>query len=151
MGLAAGFDKNAEIFQHARLDNPISHSKGTKMIRLIALLVGLCAALPVATPVAAQDKPLVRFGAIADPQYAPAAPRGTRYYANSLWKLSEAIEKLNGENLDFVVTLGDIIDRDTGAVFDNSCIEDALVSHKPLAVLVEDRVSILEPLGDVVR
>src|SRR5210317_83035 len=48
-------------------------------------------------------------------------------------------------------SLGDIIDRDTGAVFDNSCIEDALMSHKPLAVLVEDRVGILEPLGDVVR
>ena len=85
------------------------------MIRLITLLVVLCSALPVAMPVAAQDKPLVRFGAIADPQYAPAAPRGTRYYANSLWKLSEAIEKLNGENLDFVVTLGDIIDRHVDA------------------------------------
>ena len=57
------------------------------MTRLIALVVALFVALPAA----AQDTPLVRFGAIADPQYAPAAPRGTRFYANSLWKLSVAI------------------------------------------------------------
>ncbi len=81
------------------------------MTRLIALLAALFAAVPAA----AQDIPLVRFGAIADPQYAPAPPRGTRYYANSLWKLSEAIEALNGEDLNFVVTLGDIIDRHVDA------------------------------------
>lgn len=75
----------------------------------------LIAALAVAAPAFAQEAPLVRFGAIADPQYAPAAPRGTRYYANSLWKLSEAIEDLNGQDLDFVVTLGDVIDRHVDA------------------------------------
>lgn len=36
---------------------------------------------------------------------------GTRYYANSLWKLDEAVKALNGEELRFVATLGDIIDR----------------------------------------
>jgi predicted phosphodiesterase len=65
----------------------------------------------LAVPAMAQEEPLVRFGAIADPQYAPAPPRGTRHYANSLWKLSEAVEALNQEDLAFVVTLGDIIDR----------------------------------------
>ena len=60
----------------------------------------------------AQSGPRFRFGIIADPQYAPVAPKGTRYYANSLWKLSDAIETLNKENdLRFVATLGDIIDR----------------------------------------
>ena len=38
----------------------------------------------MSVPAAAQDA-LVRFGVIADPQYAPVPPRGTRYYANSLW------------------------------------------------------------------
>src|SRR5690606_26022733 len=52
-----------------------------------------------------------RFGLIADPQYAPVAPRGTRFYSNSLGKVAEAIETFNGEELDFVATLGDIIDR----------------------------------------
>ncbi len=58
-----------------------------------------------------RETPL-RFGVIADPQYAPVAPAMNRYYANSLWKLSEAVEALNAEtDLAFVVTLGDIIDR----------------------------------------
>lgn len=75
------------------------------------LLPTILAAAVTVSPVLAQEEPLVRFGVIADPQYAPVPPRGTRYYANTLWKLSEAVEALNDEELDFVVTLGDIIDR----------------------------------------
>lgn len=61
----------------------------------------------------AQGAPLFKFGIVADPQYAPFPPKtnGTRYYANSLWKLDEAVKALNGEELQFVATLGDIIDR----------------------------------------
>lgn len=61
--------------------------------------------------------PRLRFGLIADPQYAPIEPNLTlnRYYAKSLDKLEAAIARLNAEDLDFVVTLGDVIDRD----FDN--------------------------------
>jgi predicted phosphodiesterase len=60
------------------------------------------------------DAPLLRFGVIADPQYADAEPwlLLDRYYRNSLAKLGDAIEVLNGEDLSFVVTLGDLIDRD---------------------------------------
>ena len=70
------------------------------------------AALAV-NPALAQSGPLFRFGIVADPQYAPVVPnlRANRYYANSLWKLSEAIEVFNKEDLQFVATLGDIIDR----------------------------------------
>ncbi|CAN7216596.1 metallophosphoesterase [Neorhizobium sp. LjRoot104] len=59
------------------------------------------------------EKPLLRFGVIADPQYADLPPwlEMDRYYANSLDKLSRAIGVLNGEDLAFVVTLGDLIDR----------------------------------------
>lgn len=60
---------------------------------------------------AAQEGPLFRFGIVADPQYAPVPPKGTRYYANSLWKLSEAVQAFNDQELAFVATLGDIIDR----------------------------------------
>lgn len=58
--------------------------------------------------------PRLRFGLIADPQYAPIEPNMTlnRYYAKSIDKLEEAIARLNAEDLDFVLTLGDIIDRD---------------------------------------
>ncbi|MEO3434156.1 metallophosphoesterase [Inquilinus sp. CAU 1745] len=60
---------------------------------------------------AAQEEPLFRFGLVADPQYAPVPPKGTRYYGNSLWKLSEAVEDFNGRDLEFVITVGDVIDR----------------------------------------
>ncbi len=65
------------------------------------------------TPARAQGGKLFSFGVIADPQYAPVPPnlRNKRYYANSLWKMQDAIATLNGEELSFVVTLGDIIDR----------------------------------------
>lgn len=58
--------------------------------------------------------PLIRFGVIADPQYADVDPRPEmgRYYRNSPAKLAEALERLNAEDLSFVVTLGDLIDRD---------------------------------------
>lgn len=65
------------------------------------------------TRAVAQDAPLFRFGIVADPQYAPVVPnlKMNRYYSNSLWKLSDAIEAFNKEDLQFVTTLGDIIDR----------------------------------------
>lgn len=59
----------------------------------------------------AQGGPAFRFGVIADPQYAPVPPKGTRFYANSLWKVQDAVADFNGQDLDFVTTLGDIIDR----------------------------------------
>ncbi|ANM09721.1 MULTISPECIES: metallophosphoesterase [unclassified Rhizobium] len=59
------------------------------------------------------DSPLFRFGIIADPQYAAIPPHAAmdRYYANSLAKVAEAIEVFNSEELSFVMTLGDVIDR----------------------------------------
>lgn len=80
------------------------------------LLAGaaVLAAFPgFSTAAAAQGAPLFRFGVVADPQYAPLPPnlRLNRYYANTLWKLSEAVAAFNQEELAFVVTLGDIIDR----------------------------------------
>ncbi len=55
----------------------------------------------------------VRFGLLADPQYADADPDPThaRYYRHSLTKLAQAIDELNRQSLDFVVTLGDLVDR----------------------------------------
>jgi hypothetical protein len=38
-----------------------------------------------------QDGPLFRFGVVSDPQYAPVPPRRTRFYAHSLWKLTDAL------------------------------------------------------------
>jgi hypothetical protein len=58
------------------------------------------------------SRPIVRFGVIADPQYAAIAPWRDRYFAQSLEKLEHALGVLDGEDLAFVVTLCDVIDRD---------------------------------------
>lgn len=61
---------------------------------------------------AEESKPELSFGVIADPQYADIEPTGTRFYRNSLNKLGACVEELNKQELSFVTTLGDLIDRD---------------------------------------
>lgn len=55
----------------------------------------------------------LRFGLIADPQYADIDPDRDKhlYYRHALHKLPQAIDALNQQPLDFVVTLGDLVDR----------------------------------------
>lgn len=77
---------------------------------LFAQFGGLATPAQAQAP-ATQGAPLFRFGVVADPQYAAVAPRRSRFYGNSLWKLSEALEAFNRQDLAFVTTLGDIIDR----------------------------------------
>lgn len=57
-------------------------------------------------------KPLLSFGLIADIQYCNCENINSRYYNKSLEKLSDCVIEMNNHNLDFVVNLGDIIDRD---------------------------------------
>lgn len=53
-----------------------------------------------------------RIGAIADCQYADRDPAGARLFRQSPGKLRDAVERLNQEDLAFVVHLGDFIDED---------------------------------------
>ncbi len=56
--------------------------------------------------------PLFKFGAIADVQYCDCEPHKTRYYRQSPGKFEDSVQKLNSQNLDFSIHLGDFIDRD---------------------------------------
>ncbi|EIC85281.1 metallophosphoesterase [Serratia sp. M24T3] len=78
----------------------------------------------------------LRFGLIADPQYADAEPSAThpRFYRNSLCKLSKAITELNDHRLEFVVTLGDLVDRDWASFDAILPVYDAL--RHPHAVVI---------------
>lgn len=76
---------------------------------LLAQFGGL--ARPATAQTATPGAPLFRFGIVSDPQYAAVAPRRTRFYGNSLWKLTDAVDYFNTQDVAFVTTLGDIIDR----------------------------------------
>ncbi len=62
-------------------------------------------------PPICNEIPLLKIGLIADPQYCDCSPEGTRYYRETLKKLTAAIDTFNKYEVDFVVTMGDIIDR----------------------------------------
>ncbi len=51
------------------------------------------------------------FGLVTDLHYADKAPWSTRYYRDSLAKLTEAVDAFNRANASFAVELGDIIDK----------------------------------------
>lgn len=61
---------------------------------------------------AGNQNPLFTFGLIADAQYSDYNTAGTRFYRSSLWKLREAMQILNQNSADFVINLGDLIDKD---------------------------------------
>ncbi len=58
------------------------------------------------------ENPVISFGLISDVQYCNCLPGGERYYNNSLQKLNDCVNNFNKNHLDFVVNLGDLIDRD---------------------------------------
>ncbi len=53
----------------------------------------------------------IRFGIISDSQYSDIDDIKGRQYRKSLEKLNSAISILNGEELDFIIQLGDFIDH----------------------------------------
>ena len=60
---------------------------------------------------AAAENPILRFGLITDLHYADKPAAGTRYYRETLDKLAEAADHFENDSLDFLVELGDLIDR----------------------------------------
>jgi predicted phosphodiesterase len=58
-----------------------------------------------------QNPSNISFGVIADLQHADAEPFKNRYYRKSIEKLDKTINQLNRQDLDFVINLGDTIDK----------------------------------------
>ena len=65
--------------------------------------------IPIQKPV--KESPEFRFGVVADCQYADVQSQGVREYALSDKKLKSCVEHLNVLDLRYVVSLGDLIDR----------------------------------------
>lgn len=57
------------------------------------------------------QKPFFSFGIIADIQYADIDPAGSRFYRNSIDKLRDAVSGLKSDSVDFLINLGDMIDK----------------------------------------
>jgi manganese-dependent ADP-ribose/CDP-alcohol diphosphatase len=70
------------------------------------------------------QKPLFSFGIVADVQYADYEPAGTRYYRSSLNKLRVAVSLFQEDSADFIINLGDLIDKD-------------FVSYKPVLDILD--------------
>jgi len=100
------------------------------------------------------DKPQLSFGVIADPQYADVEPRGSRFYRNSLEKMKSAVAELNKHDLEFVATLGDVIDRNIVSFNDIMPIYKTLkapqrfvLGNHDFTVDDKDKSRVLEHLG----
>lgn len=88
-------------------------SRRLLMVSGLAVVVSLlCPSLPVEGAEAGQHDASFVFGLIADCQYCPDPGEGVRKYALSLSKLEKCVARFNAERVDFVVHLGDFIDRD---------------------------------------
>lgn len=57
------------------------------------------------------EKPSFSFGVVADVQYADQDNAGTRHYRLSPKKFLEAVDSFNQKKVDFVLSLGDYIDK----------------------------------------
>lgn len=69
----------------------------------------------------------IKIGIFADCQYCDCETAGNRYYRNSLSKLTDCISDFNqNKKIDFVVGLGDLIDRDYSSFAKvNSILEES--------------------------
>ena len=83
-----------------------------------ASLAGLAVAPLSCIPrVSSRSRPgTTRFGVVTDSHYADADTIGSRFYRHSLDKLTECVELMNTQKVDFLVELGDFKDQDNPAV-----------------------------------
>jgi len=64
-----------------------------------------------------------RFGIVTDSHYADTDLRNNRYYRESTGKMTECVELMNEQKVDFLIELGDFKDQD------DSPIEERTISH----------------------
>ena len=77
-------------------------------------ILGTGAFLGAGAMAADAERPLVRFGVVTDVHYADRAQTGNVDYRGALAKLQDAVARLEGRGLEFVIELGDFKD-DSGS------------------------------------
>ncbi len=63
-------------------------------------------------PADQSQKPLFSFGIITDVHHCKCEPEGTRFYNMSLNRLRDALNSLKADSVEFLINMGDLIDRD---------------------------------------
>ncbi len=71
----------------------------------------------------ANDRDSITIGMFADAHYADRDVRGSRYYRESLAKVEKCIGDFNSTELDFVVELGDFVDKGESLAAELSYLE----------------------------
>lgn len=116
-----------------------------KPFRTILPLILLCSFFSVtanaretasSSPVSDTSGKLFSFGVVADVQYADVPRHGKRDYRGSLKRQEKCVEIFNGHDLAFVVSLGDIIDRDYASY------------DKPLAIFSKLKAPLYNVIGN---
>jgi len=80
--------------------------------KFISATVTIIGGIPFSSMVLpANDFKPLRFGIFTDSHYADRESSGTRFYRESIDKLSECIDVMNSENVDFIIELGDFKDQ----------------------------------------
>ena len=74
-------------------------------------VVALCLVLVGVLGYHSKSEQTIRFGIVTDIHYADRETAGTRHYRDSLKKLEQAVASFNAAQLDFVIELGDFIDK----------------------------------------
>ncbi len=75
------------------------------------VISGLSLGAPFTFAVEQDSSTKVSFGIVTDAHYAENAPRGTRFYKESVAKMTECVDFMNVKKVDFLIELGDFKDQ----------------------------------------
>jgi predicted phosphodiesterase len=82
------------------------------IVLFITIMTSYTTAMADPQEVKKGDMPLFSFGIMTDAHYGDYDSEEDKYYRNSLIKIDEAMQVFDSEHLEFVLELGDLIDRD---------------------------------------
>ena len=75
------------------------------------VIAGLSAGIPFARASGMDSKAKLTFGIATDAHFADTDPKGSRFYRESLVKMTEFVNLMNDKKVDFIIELGDFKDQ----------------------------------------
>ncbi|MBN2132055.1 MAG: metallophosphoesterase [Sedimentisphaerales bacterium] len=106
-----GDDTRRQYTRASRSDGTISRRELLRVAGASFMAPALLSLSCTRSGISGRTRRPVRFGLVTDCHYADAEPAGTRFYGESLAKLSECVALMNDEQVDFLIELGDFKDQ----------------------------------------